>query len=135
MTFRRGFLTLILSLAFAIALVSQVLAGELSGAVSYHERIAVLPKARLRVELRDISLADAPAPLLAAAEYPLLAVPARYHLSFADQEIQPGHHYAVSARITVQGKLVFISDTMVSVLQQTTKDHADILLRPVAAGG
>lgn len=132
MTFRRGFLMLILSLALAIALVSQVLAGELSGTVSYLERIAVPPKARLRVELRDVSLADAPAPLVAAAEYPLFAVPARYHLSFADQEILPGHSYAVSARISAQGKLLFVTDTIVPVLQNRTKDHADFLVRSLS---
>lgn len=84
----------------------------LRGEVSYRERIALPPEALLEVRLLDISLADAPAKSLAVTQVKTrhrLPIPYRLHVDEA--KIKRGHTYALEARITVHGKLWFITTT------------------------
>ena len=88
---------------------------SLDGEVFYLQRIALPASATLSVSLQDVSLADAPAVILNEQKGPVRGqVPLPFHLSYDPAQVKPGHRYSVSARIEVDGKLMFI----------TTEHHA-----------
>ncbi|MVV51823.1 hypothetical protein EJA72_26805 [Pseudomonas sp. PB120] len=88
---------------------------SLDGEVFYLQRIALPPTATLSVSLQDVSLADAPAIVIDEQKGPVKGqVPLPFHLSYDPAQVKPGHRYSVSARIEVNGKLMFI----------TTEHHA-----------
>ena len=101
-------------LVFGGLLMPAVLAAEeaiISGEVSYRERIALPPNAVLTVRLSDVSLADAPASVVAEQKIePAGQVPIRFEMKFDPAVIQPSTSYALQARITVDDKLWFIND-------------------------
>ncbi|WP_407732959.1 YbaY family lipoprotein [Pseudomonas citronellolis] len=83
---------------------------SLSGEVFYLQRIALPPGAQVSVSLQDVSLADAPAVELASQTLPGgQQVPVAFKLDYDPQQVQPGHSYAVSARIENAGRLLFIN--------------------------
>jgi len=88
---------------------------SLDGEVFYLQRSALPPTATLSVSLQDVSLADAPAIVLDEQKGQVKGqVPLPFHLSYDPAQVKPGHRYSVSARIEVDGKLMFI----------TTENHA-----------
>jgi putative lipoprotein len=88
---------------------------SLDGEVFYLQRLALPANAVLSVSLQDVSLADAPAQVLARQSGPVNGqVPLPFHLPYEPAKVQAGHRYAVSARIELDGKLLFI----------TTEHHA-----------
>lgn len=88
---------------------------SLDGEVFYLQRIALPPSATLSISLQDVSLADAPAVVLDEHKGPVKGqVPLPFHLSYDPAQVKPGHRYSVSARIEVNGELMFI----------TTENHA-----------
>jgi len=89
---------------------------SIDGEVFYVQRIALPPSATLSVSLQDVSLADAPAQVLARQSGPVKGqVPLPFHLKYDPKQIQAGHRYSVSARIEQDGKLLFISTEHYSV--------------------
>ena len=99
-----------------------------TGTLTYRERIALPDNARITVTLADVSKMDVAAEVISSQAF--LAggqqVPFSYQLNFSRQEIIPNHTYAVSARIEVDGKLLFITDTanhgLTDPAQSMTKD-------------
>ncbi|MCA0317719.1 MAG: YbaY family lipoprotein [Proteobacteria bacterium] len=88
----------------------------LRGTVTYRERMALPPSAVVEVKLVDISLADAPSRTIAEmTKTGPGQVPIPYELRFDSAEILPRHSYALQARITVDGRLWFITTTRHSV--------------------
>ncbi|WP_110968259.1 YbaY family lipoprotein [Pseudomonas huaxiensis] len=88
----------------------------LDGEVFYLQRIALPPAATLDVSLLDVSLADAPAVTLTRQSGKVSGqVPLPFHLQYNPAQVKPGHRYAVSARIELDGKLLFISTEQHSV--------------------
>lgn len=82
----------------------------LDGEVFYLQRIALPPSATLSISLQDVSMADAPAVVLDQQKGPVKGqVPLPFHLSYDPAQVKPGHRYSVSARIEVNGELMFIS--------------------------
>ena len=83
---------------------------SLDGEVFYLQRIALPPSATLSVSLQDVSLADAPAVVLDEQKGPVKGqVPLPFHLTYDPAQVKPGHSYSVSARIELDGKLLFIT--------------------------
>ncbi|MDD2089000.1 YbaY family lipoprotein [Pseudomonas guariconensis] len=83
---------------------------SLDGEVYYLQRMALPPAATLSVSLQDVSLMDAPAVTLANQAGPVKGnVPLPFHLTYDPSQIKAGHRYAVSARIELDGKLLFIN--------------------------
>ncbi|QLL14589.1 YbaY family lipoprotein [Pseudomonas chlororaphis] len=83
---------------------------SLDGEVFYLQRIALPPAATLSVSLQDVSLADAPAVVLAEQKGPVKGqVPLPFHLRYDPAQVKPGHRYSVSARIEIAGKLLFVT--------------------------
>lgn len=113
---------------------SQVEAQQMesvTGTIAYRERIALPDNAVVTVTLQDISLADAPAIVLAKQSFETegAQVPFDFELSYDRNEIVDNHRYSVSARIEVNGKLRFITDTVNPVITDSNKTgHVDLRL-------
>lgn len=103
---------------------------SLDGEVFYLQRIALPPTATLSVSLQDVSLADAPAVTLAEQKGPVNGkqVPLPFQLSYDPAQVKPGHSYSVSARIELDGKLMFITTERHSV-QLNGQDPQPLRLR------
>lgn len=101
----------------------------ISGTVSYRERMALPPTAQVQVSLVDVSLADAPSKTIAEATFATDGnnVPLPFKLSYDPAQIEPRHSYALQARITDQGELLFITDTRNAVLDGG-EDKTDLML-------
>lgn len=128
----------LLGLAAAAIVVPSSLAlaaaKTLRGSVSYRERIALPPHAVLEVRLLDVSLADAPATTIAVTRVKTRhRLPIPYRLRFDDGRIKPGRSYALQARITVNGRLWFITTTRHSVFTGKP-DETDIRVERVKSG-
>ena len=106
---------------------------SLDGEVFYLQRIALPPTATLSVSLQDVSLMDAPAVTLAEQKGPVKGqVPLPFHLSYDPAQVKPGHTYSVSARIELDGKLLFIT-TERHTVQLNGQDPQPLRLRVDAA--
>ncbi|AXJ03500.1 hypothetical protein CFN16_04970 [Pseudomonas fluorescens] len=106
---------------------------SLDGEVFYLQRIALPPSATLSVSLQDVSLADAPAVVLDVQKGPVKGqVPLPFHLSYDPAQVKPGHRYSVSARIEVNGELMFIT-TENHAVQLDGKDPQPLKIRVDAA--
>ena len=107
--------------------------GVVSGTVGYLQRMALPTNAVIQVQLLDVSLADAPAKVVAEESINLgqRQVPVPFSLSFDPAKIDAKHRYSVSAKITVDGKLWFISDRSYPVLTDENPTHADLILKQV----
>ncbi|RVD28248.1 MULTISPECIES: YbaY family lipoprotein [unclassified Mesorhizobium] len=96
----------------AVPELSDAAEKTLQGEATYRERIALPPNAVLSVQLADVSLADAPAAIIGERKVaPAGQVPIRFEISFDPQVIRPNMTYALQARITVDDKLLFTTDT------------------------
>ena len=123
------FLLLFSSLTGVTAMADQV-----TGTAAYRERIAMLPGTVFEAVLEDVSLADAPATVLGSyvnddAGNP----PYGFAIDYDAAAIQPGHRYAVRARLTgPDGRLLFVTDTVAPVLTDGAPNRVDLMLRMVA---
>ncbi len=125
-------LTLMTTVLAACAHAPDNLPGSVDGEVFYLQRMALPPTATLKVTLQDVTLADAPAQILASQNGPIKGqVPLPFHLTYDQKQIQPGHTYSVSARIEVDGKLLMISTERYTVdLTLDEKPPVKIRLSP-----
>ncbi|CAN7766845.1 YbaY family lipoprotein [Mesorhizobium sp. LjNodule214] len=106
-----GFVPLVVGM-LAVPEMSNAAEKTLKGEVMYRERIALPPNAVLSVQLADVSLADAPAAIIGERKVaPAGQVPIKFEISFDPQVIRPNMTYALQARITIDDRLMFISDT------------------------
>jgi putative lipoprotein len=106
---------------------------QITGSVTYRERIALPPTAVVTVRLVDVSLADAASVLI--TEQVIVTdgrqVPFEFALAYDASRILPSHTYAVQVRIENDGKLLFISDTMHRVITRDAPTRVEIVLRRV----
>lgn len=85
---------------------------SIRGTVAYRERIALPPEATLTVQLQDVSLADAPAQIVAEQQLTTIpSTPIPFELKFDASKLEAGHTYALQARISAGDTLWFINDT------------------------
>jgi putative lipoprotein len=101
-----------------------------SGTVTYRERIALTPGARLVVELRDVSLQDTAAPLIArqTIENPG-QVPISFRVAYSRDDINSRNTYAIQVKIIESdGRLAFINDTAYDVITRGNPSSVDMLL-------
>jgi len=91
--------------------------GTLRGTVTYRERVALSNRAVLELTLEDVSRQDVAAPVIATKTLPDPGqVPIRFELAYPSNDIDPRLAYALRARITDGGRLLFTTDTVVPVL-------------------
>ena len=102
----------------------------IEGTVTYRERIALTPDAKLIIELRDVSLADAPAPLISSMTISDPGhVPVHFRLEYNKADIAPRSTYSVSATIfESDGRMAFTNDTAYEVITRGNPDRVDMLL-------
>ncbi len=100
------------------------------GTVTYRERIALTPGARLEVELRDTSLQDAAAPLIArqVIEDPG-QVPIAFEVEYNRDDIDERNTYSIQVSIIEEdGRLAFVNDTATDVITRGNPDRVDMRL-------
>ncbi|WP_145566771.1 YbaY family lipoprotein [Yersinia aleksiciae] len=105
------------------------------GTVNIRERIALPPDAVVTVTLSDASLADAPSRVIAqkAIRTEGKQAPFTFVLPFNPSDIQPNARIIVSAAITHNGQLMFITDTIQEVINRGAGTQANLLLVPVTS--
>jgi len=105
------------------------------GTASYRERMALPPAAVLEATLEDISRADARAEVLGSVrmENPG-SPPFHFEIAYDPARIQANHSYAVRARITVEGRLLFTTDQVYPVLTRAQGQEVELLLRRTGGG-
>lgn len=99
---------------------------SLSGTVMYRERMALPPNAVLTVRLEDVSLADAPAKVVAESWRDVQGAPP-YSYSLQIPDAEPGRRYQLQAEIRAGEQLLFTSSDALS------PDKPDILVTRVSA--
>ena len=114
------------------ACASQAPTASVTGEVFYLQRMALPPQAVLSVTLQDVSLADAPAIELARQQGTVNSqVPLPFRLDYNQQQVDPRHRYSVSARIELDGRLLFISTQHYGVKLDGSDQPLRIKLDPV----
>lgn len=89
----------------------------LQGTVSKLDRRALLPDSRIELELRDVSLADAPSKLVLGQVIQLEGgqLPRSFKLELEPADLLPRRRYALSARVLEANKLTYITNTLIEV--------------------
>lgn len=109
---------------------------SITGTVAYRERIALPDDAQVTVVLQDVSKMDTAAVVIAKQQFITNGhqVPLTFDLAYDSTKIQENHRYSVSARIEVNGKLRFITDTQYAVItDDNATTHVDLRLIGVGA--
>ena len=90
----------------------------ITGTVTYRNRSALPPTAVIEVSLQDISKMDVAAEVISTQRIEAggKQAPFAYELSYDPAQIDPKNTYSVSARITNNNELLFISDMVIPVL-------------------
>lgn len=85
---------------------------SIEGTMLYRERIALPENAKVTVTLADVSKMDVPAEVISSQSFMTggQQVPIVFKLNYDPTEIKVGHTYGVSARIEIDGRLIFISN-------------------------
>lgn len=106
---------------------------SVTGMVTYRERIALPPNAVVQVSLQDVSRADAPATVLGeqTTETNGRQVPIPFEIAYDPARIDQRLTYAVRARITVDGQLLFTSTTATLVITQGRPTEVELVLQRV----
>lgn len=101
------------AVANAFGTVNPRATAQLSGTVTYKARVALPAGAVIDVELNDVSRADGPAQTLARSRIVTRGeqVPIPFTLRYAPDAIQPRGRYLVQVRVTVNGRLTWITAT------------------------
>ncbi len=101
--------------------------GQVTGSVLYRERIMLPPTATVTVTLADTSLMDAPAKVIDTQVLTGGSPPYKFTLNYDPAKIVDNHTYTVSARIEVDGKLRFITDTHTPVITRGAPHHVEMI--------
>jgi putative lipoprotein len=112
---------------------SEVSMSYVTGTVTYRERIALPPDATIRVQLVDVSRADAPSVMLGEQVFQAQGrqPPFSFSIPYDPAGIDPRMTYAVQARIEIGGALRFVSDQRYPVLTRDAGNEVDLVLKGV----
>lgn len=105
---------------------------NVSGTIWIRQKVALPPDAVLTVTLSDASLADAPSKVLSqrVVRTEGKQAPFSFVLPYNPADVQPNARILLSAAVTINGKLVFITDTVQEAINNGgTK--VDLNLTPV----
>lgn len=107
---------------------------SVSGTVWIRQRIALPPDAVLTVTLSDASISDTPSTVIAqrVVRTEGKQAPFSFVLPFNPAQIQPNARILLSAAITVDGRLMFITEQVKSVINNGGTKQ-DLTLVPVEA--
>lgn len=107
---------------------------KVTGTVTYRERIALSQTAVLKVQLVDVSRADAPAVIIGEQLIHSNGkqVPFAFEIAYHSTTIAANHSYAVQAQIEDDGQLRFINDQRYAVITRGAPVHVEMVLTSVA---
>jgi len=106
---------------------------EVSGTVTYRERIALVPGTQLRVTLSETTRADAPAQFIAETTVPdVIGVPIPFRIAFDPRWVDPKLTYTLRARIEREGRVLFTNDAPVHVLTGGAPSRVEIVVVSVS---
>ena len=110
---------------------------KVTGTVAYRERMALPPTAVIKVQLVDVSRADAKAIVLGEQiiEAKGKQVPFAFEIPYDPATIEANHTYAVQARIEDGGQLRFINDQRYAVITRGAPTKVDMVLKSVGGPG
>ena len=108
---------------------------QITGSVTYRQRIALPPNAILRVQVQDVSRQDAAATTLAEATMRTggKQVPLSFAVAYEESAVDPKHTYSVRATISSGDELLWTSTTSNPVITNGAPTHVDIGLSQVPA--
>jgi len=106
---------------------------NVSGQVNIAQRVALPADAVLTVTLSDASIADAPSRVIAqrVARTQGKQAPFSFILPYNPQDIKPDAHVILSAAISINGRITFITDNIKQVINGGQGTRADLQLVPV----
>lgn len=109
---------------------------RVTGTVSYRERLALQPGVVVRVQLADVSRADAPALVLGQANLPTdgAQIPLPFEIAYDPSVIRSQNTYAVRAWIEdAEGRMRFSTDERYAVITRGAASHVDLSLKSIGA--
>ncbi|BES69138.1 YbaY family lipoprotein [Marinobacter nanhaiticus D15-8W] len=107
---------------------------QIEGTVTYHERMMVPTDSTVTVILEDVSLADAPAEVVAQTSFRSRnGPPWSYMLNYDPRLIMDGRRYNLRAKVTSNDRLMFISTEANPVVPGEVDGAVDIVVN--RAGG
>jgi uncharacterized lipoprotein YbaY/heat shock protein HslJ len=127
---------IVTSLVMMLAVPGMAIAGggSITGTATWRERMVLPPAAVFEATLEDISRADAPATVLGRARIENPGnPPLRFRIDYDPAVVDARHRYAVRATITVDGRLMFTTDTVQSVFGPEQATQGELLLKRVGA--
>ena len=134
-----GFL-LVLQALFAVGCAhrrpaAKPVSAQITGTISYLQRSEVPPEATIEVTFSDVSLQDTPAIQLGHQVIKVVGkqVPIPFAIGYDSRQIVSSHIYSVEARIKVEERVLFASDTANLVLTQGRPSNIEIIVKPVPA--
>ena len=113
----------------AIAAADEKPGAQITGTVTYRERMALGPTAQLNIQLQDVSLADVAATIIAEKTISDFGqVPIRFELEYDPTKIEQRNTYVLRAVIRDNGKMLFTTDTAYPVITRDNINSAEIML-------
>jgi uncharacterized lipoprotein YbaY len=104
------------------------------GEAMYRERIAAPPSAQLEALLLDVSRADAPSEKISGVTLTDIGPPPyRFEIAYRPDQIIASHSYVVQARLTHEGRLLFITDQAYPVITRGHPTEVQLMLKRVGA--
>ncbi len=104
-------------------------------ATRFRENVPLPAMATVHVEVLDLSMRNPGSALLGSESIWIAAgtLPVSFRIACDPSRVDPTHLYVVRARITDNGKVLFVSATPYYVLTRGTPGDIDIVLTPLPA--
>jgi putative lipoprotein len=102
---------------------------QITGTITYRERILLSPAAEVEIQLLDVSLADVAATVIATTTLQNPGqVPITFSIDYDPADIDERYSYSVRATIIDAGQRIFTTDTAHMVLTREQGTHVDMVL-------
>ena len=120
---------------FVSLLAGRAAAQTIQGTATYRERMALPAGAVFEATLEDVSRADAPSETIASQRLTAPGnPPIAFTIAYEPSKILDNHQYVVRAKILVDGKLLFTTDTATPVITRGSPTTVSLLMRRVGTG-
>jgi putative lipoprotein len=106
--------------------------GVVSGTVSYTTTTTLPANAEVKVQLQDVSQADAVGMVVAETTLTVTGPQIPFELSYSSDTIDPQHNYAVRATIESDGREIYVTETNTPVI--TGGNDNNVALTLVSTG-
>ena len=119
-------------LPFFMITVCMANEASISGKALYFERMALPSNAVFEATLEDISLMDEPSIIVGEMMIsPAGQIPIAFEIKFNKDDIKKTNNYSVRARITVDGKIRFMTDTANFVFKGKDDSKVKLIMKKI----